>query len=123
MQTSPSSYEIDQIVLIHCEDTAASQRCRQYSGCWGSVQHIYESAVVVAVGGEVVRYLPSNLQPIENVSPVLREVCDRVLRLWQVPNLPQSVQCLLEAFYQRRLEFEQEYLVVLETVGRCIKSN
>jgi uncharacterized membrane-anchored protein len=33
LQTSPSSYEVGQIVLIHCEDSAASQRCRRYSGC------------------------------------------------------------------------------------------
>ncbi len=52
---------------------------------------MYEAAVVVAVGGEMVRYLPSDLQPIENPSPVLQEVCDRVARLWKVQNKPEVV--------------------------------
>lgn len=73
----------------------------------GVVHYIYESAVVVAVGGEMLRYLPCDLQPIKNVSSVLRGVCDRVMSLWKVLELPASVQCLLEVFYQRRLEFEQ----------------
>ena len=74
------------------------------------------------MGGEVIGYLLCDLQLVENPSPVLRQVCDRVVRLWQVANLPLSVRHLLE-FYQRRLEFEQVDLVVLEAVGRCVKSN
>lgn len=81
---------------------------------------MFESAVVVAVGGEMVRYLFSDLQAIENPSPALREVCDRVTSLWQVPNLPQSVQCLLETFYQRRLGFSQEDLNVLVVIESCL---
>lgn len=122
MQVSPHSYEIGQLVLIHCEDSTASERCRRYSGCWGVVQHSYESVVVVAVGGEVVRYLLCDLQVIENASPVLREVCDRVMSLWQVKNKPPLLQHLLETFYQRRLEFGQVDLVVLEAVGRFVRS-
>ncbi len=116
LQTSPSSYEIGQLVAIHCEDSAASDRCRRYSGCWAVVQHVYETAVVVAVGGEVVRYLPSDLQPVENPSPVLREVCDRVTSLWQVKNKPPLLQHLLETFYQKQLDFGQVDLLVLEAI-------
>ncbi len=83
---------------------------------------MFESAAVVAVGGEMVRYLLSDLQPIENPSPRLREVYDRVMSLRQVPNLPQSVQCLLEVFYQqRRFDFGQGDLDVLEAVGCCVR--
>ncbi len=116
LQTSPSSYEVGQLVVIHCEDGMAGQRCRRYSGCWAIIEHVYESAVVVAVGGEVVRYLPSDLQLVENASLVLRQVCDLVVNLWRVPNLPSSVRYLLE-FYQRRLDFDPGDLVVLETLG------
>lgn len=121
LQTSPThTYEVGQIVLIQCEDSTAGEQCRQYSGCWGIVHDVYESTVVVAVGGEMVKYLLCDLQPIENPSSVLREVCDRMVCLWRVPNLPPSVRYLLE-FYQRRLEFEQGDLVVLEAVGCCIE--
>jgi hypothetical protein len=33
------------------------------------------------------------------------------------------IAAFTETFYQRRLEFEQVDLVVLEAVGRCVKSN
>jgi hypothetical protein len=82
---------------------------------------VYESTAVVVMGGEMVGYLLCDLQPIENPSPVLREVCDRVARLWQVPNLPPSVQCLLEVFYQRRLDFSQKDLSILEAIECCIR--
>lgn len=117
MQTSPThTYEVGQLVLIQCEDSTAQQQCRHYSGCWGIVHHVFESALVVAVSGEMVRYLFCDLQPIENRSPMLREVCARVARLWQVPNLPQSVKCLLETFYQQRLNFLQSDLNVLVAI-------
>jgi hypothetical protein len=80
------------------------------------VHHVFESAAVVAVGGEMVKYLFTDLQLIENPSAVLREVCARVTSLWQVAGLPPSVKCLLEVFYQRRLDFEQGDLVVLEAI-------
>ncbi len=121
MQTSLThTYEIGQLVLIQCEDSAAPQQCRRYSGCWGIVHDVYESALVVAVGGEMVKYLLCDLQPIENPSPVLREVCARVARLWQVPNLPQSAQHLLETFYQRRLDLSQEDLSILAAIESCL---
>lgn len=117
VQTSPAySYEAGQLVLIQCEDSAAGEQCRRYSGCWGVIEHVFESAAVVAVGGEMVKYLLCNLQPIENPSLVLKEVCDRVTRLWQVPSLPRSVQCLLETFYQRRLDFSPSDLGVLVAI-------
>jgi ribosomal protein L21E len=122
LQTSPAyTYEIGQIVLIQCKDSTAQQQCRQYSGCWGIVHHVYESTAVVVVGGEMVKYLLCDLQPIENPSAVLREVCARVARLWQVQNLPPVVRHLLETFYQRQLEFLQSDLDVLEVIGCCIE--
>lgn len=121
-QSSPTySYEVGQLVLIQCDDSTAQQGCRQYCGCWGIVHDVFESAAVVAVGGEMVRYLLCDLQPIENPSPVLREVYDRVACLWQVPNLPQSVQCLLEMFYHKKLDFSQKDLDVLEAIECCVR--
>lgn len=82
---------------------------------------MFESAAVVAVGGEMVRYLFCDLQPIENPTPILKEVCDRVTRLWQVADLPQSVRHLLEMFYQKQLDFGQGDLRVLEAVESCVR--
>ncbi len=79
------------------------------------MQHTYESAAVVAVGREMVRYLFCDLQLIEDRNPILKQVCDCITSLWKVPNLLPSVQCLLE-FYQRRLDFEQKDLDVLEAI-------
>ena len=81
---------------------------------------MYESTAVVAVGGEMVKYLLCDLQPIENPSQILREVCARVARLWQVPNLHQSVRYLLETFYQRRLDFSEEDLGILAVIENCL---
>lgn len=121
VQTSPAhTYEIGQLVLIQCEDSAVGEQCRQYSSCWGIVHDVYESTAVVAVGGEMVRYLFSDLEPIENPSQILKQVCVRVASLWQVPNLPQSVQHLLETFYQKRLDFSPEDLSILATIETCL---
>lgn len=121
MQTSPTySYEIGQLVLIQYEDSANQEQCRRYFGCWGIVHDVYESTAVVAVGGEMVRYLFADLQPIENPSSVLKQVCDHLVRLWQMPNLPQSVQCLLEMFYQKRLDFSPSDLSVLAAIESCL---
>jgi hypothetical protein len=84
------------------------------------VHDVFELAAVVAVGGEMVKYLLCDLQPIENPSLMLREVCARVARLWQVPNLPQSVQHLLETFYQKRLDFSPSDVGVLAAIESCL---
>jgi ribosomal protein L21E len=121
VQTSPThTYEVGQLVLIQCEDSAALERRWRYSGCWGIVHHVFESAAVVAVGGEMVRYLLCDLQPIESPSSVLKEVCECVARLWQVPNLPQSVQHLLETFYQRKLDFSPSDLGIIAAIESCL---
>ncbi len=122
LQSSPThTYQIGQLVLIQCEDSMDQQQCRQYSGCWGIVHDVYESTAVVVMGGEMVKYLLCDLQSIENPNHVLKQVCDRVARLWQVPNLPYSVECLLETFYQRRLDFLQKDLDVLSAIGCCVR--
>lgn len=114
------NYEVGQLVLIQCEDSTAGEQCRQYSGCWGIVHDVYESTAVVAVGGKIIKYLLCDLQPIENPSAVLRDVCDRITKLWQVPNLPPSVQHLLETFYQKRLDFLLEDLDILGAIDNYL---
>lgn len=58
------------------------------------------------------------LKWVKNSSPTLKDVCDRVTRLWSVPNLPSSVQLLLSKFYQRELIFLQGDLDVLQAIER-----
>ncbi len=73
------------------------------------------------MGGEVVEYLFTDINQIENPSPLLSQVCDRITSLWQVPNLPASVQHLLATFYQRRLDFSQSDLNVLAAIETCVR--
>lgn len=117
---SSSAYEVTNIVTIQCGNNANPEQ-QQYSGCWGIIQRLYEQSAFISVGGEVVEYLFTDINKVENPSPVLIEVCDRITTLWQVPNLPASVRHLLATFYQRRLDFSQSDLDVLAAIETCVR--
>ncbi len=119
---SSSAYEVRNIVIIKCPRNASAEQ-QQYSGCWGIIQRLYEQSAFISVGGAVVEYLFTDINMVENPSPILIEVCDLITSLWQVPNLPASVRHLLATFYQRRLDFSQEDLDVLAAISSCIKHN
>ena len=114
---APPPYKVGEIVMIQC-DGDATQEQRKHSGCWGIVSSVLDSKVILAVGGELVQYSLKNIDLVENPSLTLRDVCDRVTRLWSVPNLPSSVQLLLSKFYQRELIFSQGDLDVLQAIER-----
>lgn len=114
---APLSYNVGEIVMIQC-DHDAKQEQRKHSGSWGIVSEVLDSKVILAVGGELVQYPLKNLDRVKNPSITLRDVCDRVTRLWSVPNLPSSVQLLLSKFYQRELIFPQSDLDVLQAIER-----
>jgi hypothetical protein len=113
----PSPHKVGEIAMVRC-GVGATPEQRKYSGCWGSVQHVFESTVIVAVGSELVEYCFEDLDYIDSPSLYLIEVCDRVTRLWSLPNLPKSVRHLLRTFYQRELVFLQEDLYVLQAIER-----
>lgn len=114
---APRPYKVGEIVMIQLR-SEAKQEQRKHSGCWGIVSSVLDSKVILAVGGELVQYPPENLNRVENSSPTWRDACDRVTRLWSVPNLPSSVQLLLSKFYQRELIFTQGDLDVLQAIER-----
>lgn len=114
---APPPYKVGEIVMIKC-DRDAKQEQRKHSGRWGIVSSVLDSKIILAVGVELVQYPLKNLDKVENSSPTLRDVCDRVTRLWSVPNLPSSVQLLLSKFYQRELIFSQGDLDVLQAIER-----
>jgi hypothetical protein len=113
----PSPHKVGEIAMVRC-GVGATPEQRKYSGCWGSVQHVFESTLILAVSGELVEYCFEDLECINSSHPYLMEVCDRVTRLWSLPNLPKSVRHLLRTFYQRELVFLQEDLYVLQAIER-----
>jgi hypothetical protein len=114
-----SAIVVNNLITIQCSDSATSSQ-RKYKGCWGIIDRVLESTAIVAVGGEFVEYPLSDLHLVENPTQVLTQVCDRVTRLWQTPNLPASVQHLVRTFYQRRLDFSVSDLDVLGAIEGCV---
>ncbi len=112
---APIPYRIGEIVLIKCDRSATPEQ-RQHSGCWGVVREVLEVTAKVAVSGELVHYPPQDLDWVDAPDDSLKDVCDRLTRLWSVPNLPKSVQHLLRTFYQRELVFSQGDLDVLQAI-------
>jgi hypothetical protein len=110
---------VNNLITIQCSDSATPFQ-RKYKGCWGIINRLLESTAIVAVGGELVEYPFTDLRLVENPSPALSLVCDRITRLWQTPNLPASVKHLLETFYQRRLDFSVSDLDVLGAIESCV---
>ena len=74
--------------------------------------------VQVMVIGELIHYPPQDSNWVDAPDDSLKDVCDRVNRLWSVPNLPKLVQHLLRTFYQRELVFLQGNLDVLRAIER-----
>lgn len=119
--TTSAPYQVDEIVIIQCCANSATPEQLHYSGCWGVVHHLLEATAIVAVAGNLVESSFEDLYRIPNPSPTLLQVCDRIALLWQVQNLPLSVQHLLETFYQRQLDFSQEDLDVLTAIENHCK--
>lgn len=117
-----STIEVGNIVTIQCTNNAAEKK-QQYSGCWGVVHSLYEQTAYISVGGEIVEYLLTDINPVENSTPTFIEVSDRTASLWQTPNLPASVRHLLTTFYQRRLDFSQSDKDVLAAIESYVRRN
>jgi hypothetical protein len=116
-------YQVDELVMIQCCNNSATSEQLNYSGCWGVVHHILEATIAVAVAGNLLEYTFKDLCPIPNPTTTLLEVRDRTAPLWQIPNLPKSLQHLLETFYQRQLDFSQEDLDVLTAIEKLCKTS
>lgn len=110
-----------QIATIRDSDQFTPQQ-QEHAGCWGVVSHFLESSALVVVAGQTVEYFFEELEYITAPSPTLKEVCDRVTDLWQVPALPAFVQDFLKTYYQRRLDFAQENLDTLKLIESLLES-
>ena len=115
-----SAIEVGNIVAIQCSNNVCEKK-QQYSGCWGIVQSLYEQTAYISVGGEIVEYLLTDINPVENPTFTFIEVSDRTASLWQTPNLPASVRHLLTTFYQRRLDFSQSDKDVLTAIESYVR--
>ena len=115
-----SAIEVGNIITIQCTNNAGEKK-QQYSGCWGIVQSLYEQSANICVGGEIVEYLLSDINLLENPTPTFIEVSYRTASLWQTPDLPASVRHLLTTFYQRQLDFspsDKDVLAAIESYVR-----
>lgn len=112
---APSAHKVGETVMIECDFGALVEQ-RKHDGSWGIVHEVLEFSVIVAVSGELVQYLPKDLDWVDAPDDTLKDVCARVTRLWSVPNLPKSVQHLLRTFYHKQLIFLQGDLHVLKAI-------
>jgi hypothetical protein len=109
-----SFYKRGDIVVIDCP-ASAGQEYRQWNGCSGLVKSVGKlGSVEVVVAGETMRFPPSDLEIIDNPSPIFVEVAEKVVRLLKRDDLDECERYLLMGFYLRRQTFTQWQLEMLE---------
>ncbi len=109
-----SFYKRGDIVVIDCP-ASAGKEYRQWNGCWGLVKSVGKlGSVEVVVAGETMRFPPSDLEIIDNPSPIFVEVAEKVVRLLKRDDLDECERYLLMGFYLRRQTFTQRQLEMLE---------
>lgn len=108
-----SFYNRGDIVFINCPASAGQEYLR-WNGCWGLVKSVGQlGSVEVVVAGETMRFPPSDLEIINNPSPVFVEVAEKVVRLLKRDDLDECERYLLMGFYLRRQTFTQRQLEML----------
>ena len=108
-----SFYKRGDIVVIDCPASAAPEYCR-WNGCWGLVNSVGQlGSVEVVVAGETMRFPPSDLEIIDNPSPVFVEVAEKVVCLLKRDDLDACEPYLLMGFYLRQQTFTQRQMEML----------
>lgn len=103
--TPESPYRSGDIAFINCPASAGPEYLR-WNGCWGLVKSVGQlGSVEVVVAGEAMRFPPSDLEIIENPSPVFIEVAEKVVRLLKRDDLDACERYLLMGFYLRQQTF------------------
>lgn len=120
-KTRPSTrckFKAGKIAIVHSDLIGTSEHS-QFNGYWGIVRHVLNSTVMLAINGELIEYYFYELHLLEDFSPSLKEVCELITRLWEVPNLPLSTQIFLKHL-QQQLYFSQEDLYVLQVLRKLL---
>lgn len=112
-----SKYKPGDLVRIKCALGALPEQ-KAWDGCWGAVQSTGSiSCVRVLVGSKEIDYMAGDLDWDDNSDPKKSETCDRILNLWQQPDLEPVEENLLQ-FLQRRHFFtnlEVQIISLMET--------
>ncbi len=110
-----SFYKSDNLVLIDCPASAEIEY-RQWNGCWGLVKSVGQlGSVEVVVAGETMRFKPSDLDILDNPSPLFVSVAEQVVRLLKRDDLDEFERQLL-TLYLRRQVFSQRQLDLLASL-------
>ena len=98
--------------MIDCPASAEIEY-RQWNGCWGLVKSVGQlGSVEVVVAGETMRFKPSDLDILDNPSPLFVSVAEQVVRLLKRDDLDEFERQLL-TLYLRRQVFSQRQLELL----------
>jgi hypothetical protein len=112
--SAKSFFRVGDLVLIDCP-ARAEKEYKQWNGCWGLVKSVGQlGSVEVAIAGETMRFPPSDLEIIDNPSPIFVEVASKVVQLLKRNDLDECERYLLMGFYLRRQTFTQRQLEMLE---------
>lgn len=105
-----SFYKHGDLVLIDCPNGAGPEY-RRWNGCWAVVGGLGHSgsSVEVVIAGKKVCFMKSDLNPIDSPAPVLKEIAEKVNRLFNREDLDELDKQFLD-FYVRRLTFTEMQL-------------
>ncbi|MDJ0719524.1 MAG: hypothetical protein QNJ54_35775 [Prochloraceae cyanobacterium] len=110
---------IGDLVTIDCPGEAEFSQ-RLYNGYWGQVISMGDGVVEVVVKGKPVKFMKSDVKPVDNPTPVLREIVEKVNQLLSREDLDELDKQILE-FYVGRFSFTDNQLKRLEQVWDTYK--
>ena len=96
------------IVTIDCPTDAEFSQ-RMYNGCWGTLASSGVGSLDVVVKGKPIKFMKSDVKPVDNSTPILREIVEKVNQLLSRDDIDELDRQILE-FYVGRLNFTDKQL-------------
>ncbi|MDJ0718208.1 MAG: hypothetical protein QNJ54_28940 [Prochloraceae cyanobacterium] len=112
---------IGDLVTIDCS-LEAEFSLILYNGCWGQVISMGDGVVEVLVKGKSVKFMKSDIKPVYNPTPNLREIVEKVNRLLSREDLDELDRQIAE-FYVGRTSFTDKQLERLEHLWDVYNQN
>ena len=107
-QTKGETIQRGDLVAIAAPlDAEFSQRL--CNGCWGTVASIEELSIEVVVKGKSVRFMKSDVKPVDNPTPILVDIARKLDILFNCQDLDELDRQILE-FYVGRFSFTDRQL-------------
>ncbi|MDJ0719556.1 MAG: hypothetical protein QNJ54_35935 [Prochloraceae cyanobacterium] len=110
------------IVTIDCPTDAEFSQ-RMYNGCWGTISKRSASrrassgvgSLEVVVKGKIIKFMKSDVKPVNNPTPTFREIIEKVNQLLSRDDIDELDRQILE-FYVGRLSFTDKQLERLKQI-------